>query len=642
MKKKWMAGALAGVLVLTSAPAAAGLGEALPGIGNVFVTDVYAAATGQETAVSVLSLLGVLSGDGSGQINASTTLSRAEFAKMLVDCSAYKNLVTKGVASSLYRDVSSSNWAASYIKVAVENGLMSGYSDGSFRPEESVTYEQALNSILKLLGYTDDDFTGAFPYAQINMAQSLGLADGVSLSAGSALTKGEGAVLLYNALNTYIKDSTTTKYAQQLGYEVNSDGSIDYASVLSESMTGPVTVKSSAWYSELGLTDSVTVYKNGALSSKEDVNVYDIVYYSTSMNRAWVYSDRVSGVYDRAEPNQDAPTSIVLSGTTYELEGNAAFTALSSAGSLKPGDTITLLLGKDGRVADAVSSTADAGEIMILYVVATGEKDYTDSTGATNSMYYIQGVSPSGSSYEYAIEEDWIDVGDVVSLTFDEDEDDGIRVRSASSSSVSGTVSAQYLTIGNTRVASDVVILDTKEGSYTRTSLSRLDGIDLSSSDVLYSKGENGEITQLILDNVTGDCASYGVVLSTSSQSSGMNISGSYTFIADGKTQTVNTQGKAFSGKKGPAVFDYKNGELSSIQNLTAVSGSASKIEDSYAVIRDKTYPYAADVSVFVYENGDYKISTVQQMQKSGNATFYCDKDPDRGGRVRVIVYEKD
>lgn len=643
MRKRVLTGVLAGALALTSVPFGgwiAEFGENLP-LEGFFASDfVYAATSNQDTAAEMLSALGILSGDGSGNYNLSKTLTRAEFAKMIVDCSKYKNLVTNGVASSLYKDVSRTNWAASYIKVAVENGLMSGYSDGTFRPDDSVTYEQAVNSTLKLLGYTDSDFTGAFPYAQVNTAETLGLTDGISKTTGSSLTKGEGAVLLYNALNTYIKDSTTTKYAQELGYTVNSEGSIDYASVLNDSMTGPVTVTSSSWYSDLGLSSDVTVYKNGSLSSVSEVNTYDIVYYSKSMNRAWVYSDRVSGIYDSASPNQDAPTSIVLSGTSYELEGNAAFAALSSTGTLKPGDTITLLLGKDGKVADAVSATENTSETMTLYITATGEKAYTDSTGATNTMNYIEGVTASGSSYEYAVEEDWIDVGDVVTLTFDEDEDDGIKVRTESSSSVSGTVQADYLTIGNTKVSSQASILDTKDGNYTRTSLSRLDGISLSTGDILYSKAENGVVTQLILDNVTGDCAKYGVVISASSSSSGMNLSGSYTYDIGGTTQTVTTQGKTFGVKKGPAVFDYENGTLSSIQNISAVSGSASKITDTYAVIGGETYPYAASVSVYKYTGGEYKASTIAEMLKGDSVTFYCDKSPENGGRVRVILYQ--
>ena len=47
----------------------------------------------------------------------------------------------------------SSYWASEYIRCAVSEGWMTGYTDGTFRPDETVKLEEACAAVLKLLGY---------------------------------------------------------------------------------------------------------------------------------------------------------------------------------------------------------------------------------------------------------------------------------------------------------------------------------------------------------------------------------------------------------------------------------------------------------------------------------------------------------
>lgn len=54
------------------------------------------------------------------------------------------------------------------------------------------------------------------------------------------------------------------------------------------------------------------------------------------------------------------------------------------------------------------------------------------------------------------------------------------------------------------------------------TGMNRLNGLSLSSGNVLYCAVENGQVTQMILDNVTGDAMDYVLVLSATSNGSGI------------------------------------------------------------------------------------------------------------------------
>ena len=116
---------------------------------SAFVVPVRAADS--QTALQTVQALGIISGDNAGSMNLSSNVTRAEFAKMMISASVYKDEMGSEVASSLYKDVKKDHWAVEYIRVVVENGWLTGYSDGTFRPDSKIKYEEAATALLKLL-----------------------------------------------------------------------------------------------------------------------------------------------------------------------------------------------------------------------------------------------------------------------------------------------------------------------------------------------------------------------------------------------------------------------------------------------------------------------------------------------------------
>ena len=133
-----------------------------------------------------------------------------------------------------FKDVPYTHWAAGYIKTAVQQGWISGYLDGSYKPNRTVTLEEAATGVLKLLGYTTSDFSGSYPNAQLALYKSLNLNTRITASQGSSMTRRNMMYLFYNLLNTKTKDGRV--YAQTLGYKLNSSDEIDYLSVISDTM----------------------------------------------------------------------------------------------------------------------------------------------------------------------------------------------------------------------------------------------------------------------------------------------------------------------------------------------------------------------------------------------------------------------
>jgi hypothetical protein len=607
--------------------------------GAAFSYAASASTAGADTATMLLASMGVISADSSGNYNLTGTITRAEFAKMLVMASKYKDLVQTTSYSSPYKDVPAKHWAAPYIRIAVSKGLMTGYSNGTFRPDNTITLEQCVNNVLLLLGYTQSDFVGAFPFAQMNIYSNNGLSENITGGIGTNMTRADAANLIYNMMSATIKDGSST-YAESLGYSLNDSGEVNYAEIISDNMIGPYTVKSGSWASELGMNaSSVTVYKNGSLVTADDVKMYDVLYYSQSKGTVWAYDDKITGVYESASPSQNAVTSVTVSGTKYTLESSAAFAALSSTGSLKIGSAVTLLLGKDGGVADAVSTTV-ANESAVVYVTDTGTKTYENSNGKSYTSFYFKGIKPNGSEIEYTTTQDWIKPGDMLKLTFSTN--GTMSVGSAKTGgSISGKVDADLCLIGSTSIASNATIIDTSDGNYAATSLKRLAAVYFTSDDVLYYEASGGKVTMLILNDVTGDTADYGIVTSVKS---GDN-SGSYGYIINGVAATLSTSSSTLGVNTGAAKFYGESGSIEMIRNLTGLSTKVKTFNASQITVNDTigVYPVSANVAVYVKDSGSYKLSTLSDAMKAFQAktmvTFYYDKAPKEGGAIRVIIY---
>lgn len=162
------------------------------------------------------------------------------------------------------------------------------------------------------------------------------------------MTRRNMMYLFYNLLNAETRDGQV--YAQTLGYTLNDNGEIDYLSMVSDTMQGPYVVEGSL--SDIVSGDNKTVYRNGYASTADAVQKYDVVYYNDSA--IWAYANAVTGTYQSASPSTSSPTSVTVAGNTYEIETSDAAFELSTLGGLNIGDIVTLLLGRDGKVAAAL------------------------------------------------------------------------------------------------------------------------------------------------------------------------------------------------------------------------------------------------------------------------------------------------
>ena len=612
LKKRILSLLLAAVVLLGSAPAAFAASE----VSDSVIEQVVRAA-------------GIMVGDASGNMNLDKTVTRAEYAKMLVAASTYKDKVSGVSNSSPFKDVPYTHWAAGYIKTAVAQGWLTGYLDGSYKPDNTVTLEEAATGALKLLGYTTEDFSGSYPYGQLALYESLGLDTKVTASQGTAMTRRNMMYLFYNLLNAESRDGQV--YAQTLGYTLNDNGEIDYLSMVSDTMQGPYVVEGSL--SDIVSGDNKTVYRNGYASTADAVQKYDVVYYNDSA--IWAYANAVTGTYQSASPSTSSPTSVTVAGNTYEIETSDAAFELSTLGGLNIGDIVTLLLGRDGKVAAALPADEYATGVAGV-VTAVGTGTYYNAVGNAYTARTITVTATDGASYTYPCSKTSIEEGDLVSIGFGSAETDVSILKSAS---LSGAVSGY--SIGSRTMAKDVRILDVNDTDAVRIYYSRLNGAELGSSDVrYYAENAAGEITDLILRDFTGDLYEYGIITSVSEQSDDMNLSGSYTYLLDGEKQTLTTSGKTLGASYGPARLTIENGQLASVRALSQIRNPDTITQ--LGVTKDgESWLFSDECTVYLYQNTQYSLISLTELRNnfaSYNITCYYDKDTDDGGRIRIVI----
>jgi len=119
-------------------------GEAEKQAGKVY-TDVGASHWAND-AIANVTKAGLMEGYPDGSFKPERTMTRAEIAKIVA-----LMLTTTPSANGSFSDISG-HWAQSAIELAKAAGILNGYQDGTFRPDQSLTRAETVVMISKLLG----------------------------------------------------------------------------------------------------------------------------------------------------------------------------------------------------------------------------------------------------------------------------------------------------------------------------------------------------------------------------------------------------------------------------------------------------------------------------------------------------------
>ena len=728
-KKRLASLALAMVLALGLVPYMAPKASAIGGFSDV--TDMTTAQN-----VEVLQMMGVVDGMSSGVFNPMGTLTRAQFCKMAVEAMGQGDRANIYQNYTIFPDVKPGYWAAGYVNLAVRSDpkLISGYADGTFGPNNTINYGQAVTILMRMLGYKDEDVSAVWPDGYIDQAMAIGLCDGVSLSAGTAVNRAQAAQLFMNLLNcdqkeggkfytklgtpvdailldgnakdaagnpilrtsvqdyvlagnpgsgllsgrkgvvilngageavtfvptnegtsrnitiamaetTTITDSSGTKYSVAADAKVyigessysyverftylsagtlatlyiNDKGRVETVFVGSTTSDDAVIVAqdgSTEGFALLTDRTDYTIYKHGERVTSRSLKKFDVATYSASNNTVYVSDNRITVYYQDAYPNAASPsriktTGIIGTGEDGYLEVMPC--AMASLAECRVGQTITLLLTENNKVAGVSTNSAARGN-AIGFVGKDGVRLFNglevDSSAIKNlSDYTGQLVSVSSSNR------------------------DSVTLGRVGGQSIRGDFYVSEGRVGSAELAADVQIYTTAQGNMlSQVALSDLTENIISSDQVLFAhKNYADKVDILVLENTTGDSLYYGRVFVST------------TVNEAGETTKVETSVQSSSGEV--AKFEVDRG-LSTGQWIgVSVRSDNSQIVTQMVVLKAvKNVPASAwRGGESVYVNG--KLYTVS----SGLDNCCYDKDAGvwfrnlnaalaSGGSVTIMV----
>ena len=617
MKRSAAAAVLAAILTVSAAiPAAA------------------AAAPTESQVIQTVRALGIMAGDEQGNMNLSKQVTRAEFVTMAVKASPGGDRVGQA-STSPYSDVPYTHWAAGFVEAGVQAGLISGYTDGTFRPDRTITLAEGVTIALNLLGYSADDFSGAYPTGQMALYDQLELDTGLTAQAsGDVLTRRDAMYLFYNLMTADSKAGQP--YLTTLGYSLNAAGEIDLVSLINAKMSGPVVAEDN-WQASIPFSlEGASVQRNGSAARITQIQMGDVIYWNTEMRALWVYSSRVTGAIQALSPSASNPTSVTGAGRTYTIDTSQAAYQLSDLGSYGLGDTVTLLLGRNDGVA-GVTTPQETQQLRCGVVTQTAQSSYPDGYGSTYLAETVTLLATDGNTYSYQWTDKHLDPGDLVQV--DVSSQGEVTLSRLSGDSLSGKVSSDGSQIGSTPLAADVEILDVYENSGIRVYPDRLAGVTLSGDDVAYYRmNSQGEISHLILKDVTGDMHQYGVLTKrTTTPAGAMSSYYTYQYTLSGTPYVAANLTALYPVESGPVVVKGSPSAPNSILPLTSVK--VDSIQGNQLRSGSHSYTLSDHLSVYQYQDGSYLLSTLDRVQELGlTLTGWYDQAETSGGRIRVII----
>lgn len=603
-------------------------------LGLSLVLPISAAGVVSEgEAAEVVGALNIMVGDENGDLNLDRDVKRAEFITMAVKASTMGDQVGEA-STSPYPDVPRKHWAAGFVQAGVQMGLISGYLDGTFRPDNKITLAEGATIVLKLLGYTGSDFSGAYPTAQMAMYHSLGLDEGLQArSSSDVLDRRDSMYLFYNLLSA--KNKNGQYHLNTLGYSLNAAGEVDRVALVSQVMDGPV-VTEGGWQSQIPFDVSkAAVTRDGRAASLEEIGGNELVYWNEGMRRLWVYNDRVTGMIQDIAPNAANPASVTVAGRTYSIETDAVTYALSDLGEYRLGDTVTVLVGRNGGAA-ALVKPVSGEKSKVGIVTALNKSNYSSGAGNSYAADTITILATDGKSYSYPWSTRYYEVGDLVQVVTAAD--GSVSMKRLSNVKLTGKISADGKSLGKYALAENVEILDTYENMGIPIYASRLAGVQMKEGMVrYYSLNPQGEIDHLILKEATGDMHRYGVMTKVTDLSMGMNILVHYEMELEGQSTVLTSQGIKYAVDNGPFVMKGDPSKPDKIYSLKSVD--VSLVEGNVVTAGNRSYTMSDTVQVYEYRDGEYYLSNLDRVDiGTHELTAWYDKLQSEGGRVRVII----
>lgn len=391
-------------------------------------------------------------------------------------------------------------------------------------------------------------------------------------------------------------------------------------------------LNSASFHQITGGATNYTIKKDNEPITLSQVQLYDVATYDAVTNTVVISDLRLNCIYEHAAPNPETPTSITVLGHEFPvLEG-----ALDSISQFKIGDSVSLLLTADGKIAGMAKPSS---------------KTRSTATGIAGSSS-VKVDLPNGQVIELKGE-----VPEAVQdrvVTVSATKGDRLSASRISSTSIPGDFNITDMTLGSYKVAAGVKIYE-QIGSSAMVPMSLADfetDLILERQLSTYHRNTSDFVDIIVLNAVTGDAYTYGI-MREGSVTSGMGdlIATNRTIAienASGGQEAIIT-GTAFKdGGFGGTVAGARDiggtKVAAGVVELTGISGVKrsdffEKDGVWYVNAKGTVYPVSSKVECYNpsikewFPAGSEGLTAIRQY--SNNMTVYVDPI---GDKVRIIT----
>lgn len=353
---------------------------------DVAETDAYA------EAIETLSMLGILTGDdadndGKMDFRPADTITRAEVAAIVC---RIQNMNSAAQTSTPFTDVPSSHWASGYVNQAAGQGIVNGYGDGNFGPDDNVTYEQVIKMLMETLGYNlfaADN--GGYPTGYLTAAQRYGVLEGVIGGGnGTEANRGMVAQMVYNAIDTPLMDKYYYgKDATYMIYDGQTTG-VSYMTLMSRDLkivkgSGTVTANSFTTLGTTGASVDLEAEKKMTLTTDgSDVNYW---YLGLGENKTVTFK----------QGDVDADSLLGYAVNIYAKKNvNGTYTLLAAAKDSAKNETVSFTLD----LFDGIDTT---GKTTFEYLKDEDASSASTATLSNGADIIINGVAVAGAATDF-------------------------------------------------------------------------------------------------------------------------------------------------------------------------------------------------------------------------------------------------
>ncbi len=154
------------------------------------------------TDIELLYELGIVKGYEDGELHPEYNITRMEYAALIIRCLGYSGEFSS--LETVFSDVPKDSWGAAAVQFAYELGIIDGYGDGRFGPDDNILEVDAVKIIVSALGRgLEAEAEGGYPTGYLSIGKRLGVMEKLSGTDAKA-TRGYVAELLANALDISI------------------------------------------------------------------------------------------------------------------------------------------------------------------------------------------------------------------------------------------------------------------------------------------------------------------------------------------------------------------------------------------------------------------------------------------------------